>query len=71
MNFVYSYVLLLTGTILSQSLGIPVSGEIPSLMLNPGPSPETSVKQKFSASSPNLEKADPLSCYQHPYPECF
>ena len=37
----------------SQSLGIPVSGAIPSLMLNPGPSPETSVKQKSSASSPN------------------
>ena len=53
MNFVYSHVLLLTGTALSQGLGIPVFGEIPLLMLNPGPSPETSVKQKSSASSPN------------------
>ena len=49
----YSPVLRLTGTASSQSLGIPVSGEIPSFMLNPGPSPETSVKQKSSASSPN------------------
>ena len=49
----YSPVLRLTGTVLSQSLGIPVSRAIPSLMLNPGPSPETSVKQKSSASSPN------------------
>ena len=49
----YSPVLRLTGTALSQSLGIPVSGAIPSLMLNPGPSPETSVKKKSSASSPN------------------
>ena len=71
MNFVYSHVLPLTRTALSQSLGIPVSGEIPSLMLNPDPSPKTSVKQKSSASSPNLEKADPPSCYQHPYPKCF
>ena len=55
---------------LSQSLGIPIFGEIPSLMLNPSPSPETSVKQKSSASSPNYEKADPPSFYQHPYPEC-
>ena len=49
----YSPVLQLIGTALSQSPGIPVSGEIPSLMLNPGPSPETSVKQKSSASYPN------------------
>ena len=49
----HSPVLRLTGTALSQGLGIPVSGAIPSLMLNPGPSLETSVKQKSSASSPN------------------
>ena len=49
----YSPVLRLTGTALSQSLGIPISGAISSLMLNPGPSPKTSVKHKSSASSPN------------------
>ena len=40
----YSPVLQLIGTALSLSLGILVSGAIPSLMLIPGPSPETSVK---------------------------
>ena len=49
----HSLVLWLTRTALSQGLGIPVSEAIPSLMLNPGPSPETSVKQKSSTSSPN------------------
>ena len=49
----YSPILQLTGTALSHSPEIPFSGAILSHMPNPGPSPETRVKQKSSASSPN------------------
>ena len=36
--------------------GIPVTGGNPSHMQNPGPGPETRVKQKSSTSSPKLEE---------------
>ena len=49
----YSLVLPLTGTALSLSPGILFSKAIPSHMPNPGPSPETRVKQKSSASFSN------------------
>ena len=49
----YSLVLQLTGNVLSQSPGIPISRAILSHMPNPDPSPETRAKQKSFASSPN------------------